>query len=389
MNNKNNMSNKKSFFLGLTLGMILIILITSFSNSSINLIRKYITKDLSVNQKIKEIQNIVDEHYVNDYNKNLMQEAMYKGMLVALQDPYSYYMTKQELSQFLQDTEGNYVGIGIEVKLNENNQIVINKIFEGSPAEKSGLKVNDIIVKVEDQDISTQSYQDIVSKIKGEEGTKVNLTINRTQENKIFDIQVLRENISIPTVKYQMLEDNIGYISISQFDRVTTEQFKTAFESLSNANGLIIDLRNNPGGLLSTATQITDMLVPKGVITYIEDKNGNKNYSYSDENAYNKPLVILVNGNSASASEVLSGAVKDYGVAKLVGENTYGKGVVQNLYKLTDGSGVKVTIAKYYTPNGICINGTGIKPDYEVKNPENSTTDLQLEKAIDVIKNWN
>ena len=157
---------------------------------------------------------------------------------------------------------------------------------------------------------------------------------------------------------------------------------------LNSSNGLIIDLRNNPGGLLTTVNEITDMLVPEGTITYIEDKNGNRDYHSSDANYYNKPLVILVNGNSASASEVLSGAVKDFGVGKLVGETTYGKGVVQNMYKLSDGSGVKVTIAKYYTPSGVCIDGTGIEPDYKVTNPKDNSQDLQLEKAIEVIKNW-
>ena len=266
--------------------------------------------------------------------------------------------------------------------------MLINKVFEGSPAKESGLKVGDKITKVGDKEVDLENYQDVVSDIKGEEGTKVKLTIYRESENKIFDVEVTRKSLDVPTVEHKILEDNIGYISISQFDRVTFDQFKLAFDSLQNTNGLIIDLRNNPGGLLTTVNKITDMLVPEGTITYIEDKNGNRDYHKSDANYYNKPLVILVNEHSASASEVLSGAVKDFGVGKLVGQTTYGKGVVQNMYQLSDGSGVKITMAKYYTPKGVCIQGTGIEPDYKVTNPKDNSKDLQLEKGIEVIKNW-
>mgnify|MGYP005759951329 CR=1 FL=1 len=382
------MNNKKSFFTGVISGMIALFVINSFATNITLIYRRFVVKELTQKQKIEEIQSVVDKYYVNEYDENLMEETMYKGMIASLKDPYSYYMTKQELTDFLEDTEGNYVGIGIMVNLTEDEKILINKVFENSPAEESGLKINDKITKVEDKEVSLENYQDVVSDIKGEEGSKVKLTVYRESENKTFDTEVTRKSIDVPTVEHKTLEDNIGYISISQFDRVTSSQFKEAFNSLNSANGLIIDLRNNPGGLLTTVNEITDMLVPEGTITYIEDKNGNRDYHSSDANYYNKPLVILVNGNSASASEVLSGAVKDFGVGKLVGETTYGKGVVQNMYKLSDGSGVKVTIAKYYTPSGVCIDGTGIEPDYKVTNPKDNSQDLQLEKAIEVIKNW-
>ena len=382
------MNNKKSFFTGVISGMIALFVINSFATNITLIYRKFVAKELTQKQKIEEIQNVVDKYYVNEYDENLMEETMYKGMIASLKDPYSYYMTKQELTDFLEDTEGNYVGIGIMVNLTEDEKILINKVFENSPAEESGLKINDKITKVENKEVSLENYQDVVSDIKGEEGSKVKLTVYRESENKTFDTEVTRKSIDVPTVEHKTLEDNIGYISISQFDRVTSQQFKEAFDSLNSSNGLIIDLRNNPGGLLTTVNEITDMLVPEGTITYIEDKNGNRDYHSSDANYYNKPLVILVNGNSASASEVLSGAVKDFGVGKLVGETTYGKGVVQNMYKLSDGSGVKVTIAKYYTPSGVCIDGTGIEPDYKVTNPKDNSQDLQLEKAIEVIKNW-
>ncbi|WP_317367449.1 S41 family peptidase [uncultured Tyzzerella sp.] len=380
--------NKKSFFMGVIFGMVVLFVINSFITNANLLYKRFILREMTTNQKISQIQDIVDTYYVNEYDKELMEETMYKGMIASLKDPYSYYMSEEELNLFLQDTEGNYVGIGIMVNLTEDEKILINKVFEGSPAQEIGLKVGDKIIKVKDKEVNLENYQSLVSDIKGEEGSKVKLTISREKENKTFDVDVTRRSLDVPTVEYKILEDNIGYISISQFDRVTYDQFKIAFDDLKNSNGLIIDLRNNPGGLLTTVNKITDMLVPEGTITYIEDKYGNRDYHKSDANAYNKPLTILVNKDSASASEVLSGAVKDFGVGKLVGETTYGKGVVQNMYTLPDNSGVKITMAKYYTPSGVCIQGTGIEPDYKVTNPLDNSRDLQLEKAIEVIKNW-
>ena len=381
-------NNKKSFFTGVVFGMIALFIINSFVTNINLLYRRFISKDLTIKQKTAQIHSIVDRYYVNEYDEEFMEDMMYKGMVASLKDPYSYYMSEEELKSFLEDTEGNYVGIGIMVNLTEDEKMLINKVFEGSPAKESGLKVVDKITKVVDKEVDLENYQDVVSDIKGEEGTKVKLTIYRESENKIFDVEVTRKSLDVPTVEHKILEDNIDYISISQFDRVTFDQFKLAFDSLQNTNGLIIDLRNNPGGLLTTVNKITDMLVPEGTITYIEDKNGNRDYHKSDANYYNKPLVILVNEHSASASEVLSGAVKDFGVGKLVGQTTYGKGVVQNMYQLSDGSGVKITMAKYYTPKGVCIQGTGIEPDYKVTNPKDNSKDLQLEKGIEVIKNW-
>ena len=269
------MNNKKSFFTGVISGMIALFVINSFATNITLIYRRFVVKELTQKQKIEEIQSVVDKYYVNEYDENLMEETMYKGMIASLKDPYSYYMTKQELTDFLEDTEGNYVGIGIMVNLTEDEKILINKVFENSPAEESGLKINDKITKVEDKEVSLENYQDVVSDIKGEEGSKVKLTVYRESENKTFDTEVTRKSIDVPTVEHKTLEDNIGYISISQFDRVTSSQFKEAFNSLNSANGLIIDLRNNPGGLLTTVNEITDMLVPEGTITYIEDKNGN------------------------------------------------------------------------------------------------------------------
>lgn len=380
------MENKKNFIKGVCVGIASIIILTLTIKSANLFFRRMILNDLSINQKIKEIKYYVDKYSVNEFDRKLAKEGLFMGMVDTLQDPYSYYMPKEIYKEFMQQTEGNYVGIGVIISKTEENNLKINKVFPNSPASDVGLEIGDIIKKVEGETLTEENFENITSKIKGEEGTKVNLTILDKDENKEKEISVLRKKLDVPTVEYEMLENNIGYIHISQFDRVTEKQFKDAFNEIEKkSNGLIIDLRNNPGGLLDVVCKITDLLVPEGTITYIEDKNGRKEYEYSDKNYYNKPLVILVNENSASASEVLAGAIKDYGVGELIGTKTFGKGIVQNIFTLSDGSGLKVTIAKYYTPNGICIQGTGIEPDYVVENQENTEIDFQLEKAIEVI----
>lgn len=389
------MKIKKIFLQGLLIGIVITLSLDTIITSATQIYKRNTLNEISSSQKLTEIKYILDKYFVDEVDNSALEEGIYSGMLAALNDPYSYYMNQKEFKQFLEDTNGNYVGIGIIVSKDENGYINIISIFENSPAYESGLLPSDKILKVDGLDVTSESYQEAISKIKGEEGTEVNLTIFRESKNKTFDVTVKRKSIDVPTVSHEMLQDNIGYIKISQFEGVTLEQFKEAFNSIlqSNEKGLILDLRDNPGGLLNVVVSITDLLVPKGIITYIEDKNGEKTYQYSDSNSYNKPLVILVNKNSASASEVLSGAVKDFGSGKLVGETTYGKGVVQNIFQLSDESGIKVTIAKYYTPNGICIQGTGIDPDYSVTLDEgvtyNSKEDTQLNKAIEVINNWN
>ena len=380
--------NNKTFAKGFVFGVISLLVLYSISINLDLIYRKFISKQLTAKQKVSEIESIVNTYYVNDYDENLMRETMYKGMIVSLNDPYSYYMSKDELNRFLEDTNGNYVGIGILVRMSDDKRILVDKVFEDSPAYEEGLKKGDKILKIEDEEVNYNNYTDVLGKIKGEEGTKVKVTVYRESEDKTFDLKITRKSVDVPTVSHRLLDNNIGYISISQFDRVTYEQFKEAYDNLDRADGLIIDLRNNPGGLLTTVNKITDLLVPEGTITYIEDKKGNRDYYKSDASHYGKPLVVLINGNSASASEVLSGAVRDFGVAKLVGETSFGKGVVQNTYRLTDGSGIKITMAKYYTPKGTSIHGIGIKPHYEVKNVEGNERDFQLEKAIDVINSW-
>lgn len=384
------MKNKSNFLTGLIIGSIATATLSSAIDSGISIFRRYVLSEISVTQKTDYIKNIIDAHYVNSYDEKLLEDYMYKGMLQSLGDVYSNYMTASEFTKVMDETNGEYVGIGVLISIDQMNaQITINRVFENSPAYESGLNDGDIIKEVDGTIMTIENYSTITDMIKGEDGTTVSIKIFRPDydndgEDLLFD--VTRGSVEVPTINYEMLEDNIGYIEITQFDRVTLEQFKTAYSDLSSSSGLIIDLRDNPGGLLTTVNDITDMLIPAGTITYLEYNDGERIYFDSDESAYSKPLVILVNGNSASASEVLAGAVQDHGAGVLVGEKTYGKGVVQNMYPIVDGSAIKLTIAKYYTPNGICIDGLGIEPDYKVSNSLLDDIDLQLQKGIEVIK---
>lgn len=377
----------RKYLTGILIGIVLVLVV--------NLVAKTFFLDDNGMKKLSEIKSIVDKNFTGEIDDERLKDFMYTGYMAGLNDRYSYYMDKDTFDSFLRDSEGTYVGIGLTGLFDTDvNKIVVTDIIKNGSAEKVGIKKDDQITAVDGVSLNNSNYNEMFQKIRGKEGTTVKLTIFRPSENKTFEVEATRENISVPTVESQFLDDKIGYIKISEFDGVTYDQYMTALNDLKNKGmeRLIIDLRDNPGGLLKTVVQITDTLVPKGTITYIEDKNGNKSYEYSDDDYLNIPLVIMVNGNSASASEVLSGAVKDFGVGKLVGEKTFGKGVVQNTFRLSDGSGIKVTIAKYYTPKGICIHGKGIQPDYEVKTADAKTSptsmqdDTQLQKGIEILK---
>jgi carboxyl-terminal processing protease len=349
---------------------------------------------LAPDDKVNAIYDMLDAHSINAYDKDKLLEDMYRGMLSGVGDPYTYYFDKQAYETFTEKTEGAYVGVGIVVTMDPADMTVtLVTVYPGTPAEKAGMLAGDKIIMVNGSDVTGKAMEEVTTLIKGRAGTTVNLTVKRNGADITMD--VYRENISIPTVSHKMMEGVIGYIRIDQFDRVTLAQFTNALDELKGQQmrGLIIDVRNNPGGLLNTVTDIADILLPEGVITYTEDKSGERKYYNSDESALNLPIVLLVNGNSASASEVLCGAIKDMGMGVLVGEKTFGKGIVQNLYELSDGSAIKVTVAKYYTPNGICLQGDGITPDYPVEMDAESgwlgqldeTNDAQLQKALDVM----
>ncbi len=355
---------------------------------------------VSERAKMNEIEKIVDENFALEYDESDLVESKYAGYVYGLDDPYSVYLTEESYAKMMESTNGEYVGIGVGVSPEpDKNTILINQVFTNSPAEKAGLQIGDEIVKVEGELVYGDKMDDAITKIKGKEGTSVVLTIYEKKTGDLKDITVERDSVIVDTVFSEVLDDNIGYIRIASFDAVTDEQFEEAYDNLINQNvkGLVLDLRNNPGGLLDVVCNIADIFVPEGNIVYTEDVNGDREYAKSDASKIEIPLQVLVNGNSASASEVLSGAIKDYGVGELVGEKTFGKGIVQRIFKLKDGSAVKLTIAKYYTPSGVCINGIGIEPDYEVVLDEESTINLfrnfdrsydtQLAKAVENINN--
>lgn len=387
------MSKKKSFMLGFAAACLCFAVIYNV-RIGINILRGTIP----VSKKISVIEKLVEENYVEDVSNEELEEYIYAGYVAGLGDKYSTYMTAEEFTNFKESLNGSYSGIGIQVSLGEDNNMKVEEVYSGSPAERAGILKDDIIYSVGDIEIDDEdSYLDAVSFIKSSEEE---FTVRgKHSDGTEFTVEIISEDIDVPSVCYTMLDGNLGYIRITEFEGNTAEQFDEAAESLEGMEGLIIDLRNNPGGFLTTVNDIADTILPEGTITYIEYKNGEKKYYESDENCLDIPIAVLVNGNSASASEVLTGAIKDYGAGTIVGTTTYGKGVVQDSYSLSDGSCVKLTVAKYYTPNGVCIHGEGIDPDVEAPATESfklpSVTDskaepdiendTQLKKAIEVL----
>lgn len=391
------MRDKKSFLSGLAVGMSIIIFVNIFFFGFRIVMGMTGSSNLSSNQKINKILAYLDKYYVDKINEDSLEEGMYKGIVEGVGDPYTTYLNKKEFEDFQTETSGRYAGIGVVVSVDQIDQLItVVSPFEGSPGAKAGLLPGDKIIKVNDFEVTGDDLNEAVSMMKGPAGTKVKITIYRKSDLKTFEAEITRANIDYPTVSHKMLENQIGYIRIISFDEVTNKQFIAAYKDLNDKGqkGLIIDLRNNPGGLLSTVTKIADQLLPEGMIVYTEDKSGKKESYLSDANEIKVPLVLLVNENSASASEILSGAVKDHNKGKLVGTTTFGKGLVQSIYPLGDGSAIKITISKYYTPSGVCIQGIGIEPDYVVELSDElkakltleEDEDIQLKKAIEVIK---
>lgn len=351
----------------------------------------------NVSKKLDAIQKIINAYFLEEADKEALVNGMYAGYIEGLDDPYSVYYTEEEFQKMMESTNGTYCGIGVTVSQNPQTGIItLVKPFEGSPGEEAGILPGDILYKVNGEEVTGEDLSAVVLKIKGEEGTTVDLTVAREGENDYIDITVERRKIEVPTISHTMLDNNIGYIIISEFDDVTSGQFKTALEDLNakGMKGLVVDLRNNPGGVLDVVVDMLDRILPEGMIVYTEDKYGNREEYKSDaKTQLNVPLAVLVNKNSASASEIFAGAVKDYGVGTIVGTTTFGKGIVQRLFELGDGTAMKLTISKYYTPNGNNIHGKGIEPDVEVELDESLSNkitigteeDNQLQKALEII----
>lgn len=358
-----------------------------------------ILSDLSFTQKIKYLENMIDAEYLGETNTDNMEEGVYSGLIYGLGDVYSRYYTKEEYQQESATTEGSYVGIGVSMQKNTAGGVQIVECYKGSTAEEAGLKADDVITAINGEDITDAELSDVVSIIKDNENKNVILTVQRQGEDA-QEITVKVSNVELPSVFGEMLDKNTGYIQITEFKGVTAEQYEDVFGKLKDQGmeRLVIDLRDNPGGLLDSVCDILRKILPEGLIVYTEDKNGNRSEETCDgKNPLNMPLVVLVNGNSASASEIFAGAVKDYGIGTIVGTTTYGKGVVQSIRQLSDGSAVKLTVANYYTSKGNSINKTGIQPDVEVeadsallsKDEITHEEDNQLKEALNVLNNKN
>lgn len=355
----------------------------------------------TVNDKLSQLQSMVDQYYLfeDEIEVDKEESGIYQGFLYGLNDPYAVYYTPEELASFMDETTGSYCGIGAMVSQNMTTGVsTIIRVFEGSPAEEAGILPGDMIYKVDGEEITGMDLTLVVNNyVKGEEGTEVVITVFREAEDEYKDITVTRRPIDVQTVSGRMLEDGIGYISVLEFDQITGSQFTEKIEELESQGmeKLIVDLRDNPGGELHTVVDMVDYIVKDGGrILTVADKYGKEEvYNAEDGHSLDLPMAVLVNGNSASASEVFTGAMKDYGVATIVGTRTFGKGIVQTLFPLSDGSAVKLTTNHYYTPEGHDIHGEGIEPDVlEELNEEAATMpvipeemDNQLQKAIEIL----
>jgi len=422
------MKDNKKFFLGVFIGMIVMVLLAvglvdlAFQNRNVRMLLFDTVKKMStisseeteseksgkvsgaaidwnkVTDKEEEIYNTIDDYYLNGIDNDKMKDGIYKGMVDSLGDPYTVYYNSEEYKQFTSSSSGTYSGIGVAVSQNvTTGAITIVKTFKKGSGEKEGMKPGDVIYKVEGKKIEGLELSKVVSMIKGEEGTFVKVTVLR--DGKEIEFNLERKKLEVDTVNYRMEDRSgkkIGYISVSEFDEVTASQFKSAISELNKEGmeGLVIDLRDNPGGLLDVTCEMLDRMIKKGLLVYTVDKYGKRvDEDATDSDSFDKPVAILVNGNSASASEVFSGAMKDYKAATLVGTKTFGKGIVQSIVPFGDGTAMKVTVSKYYTPNGVNIHGTGIEPDVVVELSKDATkngkyerkNDNQLDKALDVV----
>ena len=388
------MSNIKAKKIYKTIMLIIVVSLVTFIFTSIFLYNKLGTTKYAnipgisseLIKKIYSVRQIMDSEYISDVNEEDLVEGAIKGYVEGLGDEYTEYFTKEEMDEFRQDVEGNYVGIGIYMVYNtEDNTILVLTPIKDSPAEKAGILPGDIIRKVDGVEYTGEDFEKVATNIKGKEGTIVKLEIERDNEIKNFEIE--RKEIDLYPIESEMLENKIAYINISSFDDECSKDFKNAYKELAkeDINGLIIDLRNNGGGILEEALEIADYILEKNeTILITRDKSGKEEIEKSTNNPIiSTSIVVLVNENTASASEILTAALKENGKATVVGEKTYGKGVIQELITLSDGSGIKITTEEYYTPNRNKINKVGIIPDKEVALPEDIESEIEVEKEED------
>ena len=385
-----------------TAGVLTGVLVVTLAVGGVKFVqqRQYngVLSDSSHVQKIEYLEKMIDQEYLGEVDNAEMAEGIYAGLVYGLGDVYSRYYTADEYAQETASTDGAYAGIGVSIQKNKNGGVQIAECYEGGPGAEAGLQTGDVITAINDTDVTDMELSDVVSLIRENKDNTIVLTVFRENEEKSREISVDVTDVELPSVFGEMLDKKTGYIQITQFTGVTPQQYKDMFAELKDKGmeRLVIDLRDNPGGLLTSVCDILREILPEGLIVYTEDKYGNR----EEENCNGKhqldmPLAVLVNENSASASEIFAGAVQDHEVGTIVGTTTYGKGVVQELRQLSDGSAVKLTVSNYYTPNGNSINKVGIKPDVEVKlasellNKDEITheEDNQLQKALNVIEN--
>jgi len=398
------MSNSKKIYK--TLMLIIVVAIITFVLTTVFIYNKsgktssYINTQIIGSEfarKIYTLKQLIDSEYIEEVNEQDLIDGAIKGYVDGVGDNYTQYFTKEEMEEFMTETEGSYVGIGIYMFQNtDDNTVVILTPIEGSPAEKVGILPGDIITKVDGVEYTGEDFEKISTYIKGEEGTTVKITVERAGKELEFEVE--RKKIDLYPIESEIIENNIGYINITSFDEGCSKEFKNTYTELTKKNikSLIIDLRNNGGGIVDEALEIADYILEKDdIILITKDKEGNEKIEKSKKKPIiNMQIVVLTNENTASASEIVAAALKENDKATIIGEITYGKGLIQELITLSDGSGIKITIEEYYTPKGNKINEVGITPDKKVSLPEGIETsynlerkdDTQLQEAIKILK---
>lgn len=355
------------------------------------------SKNFAKYSQISSLENFVRKNYLYDVTDEQFTTGELKGVISGLNDPYSEYMTPDEFSKLEEMTTGKFYGIGVVITKGEDNLITVISPIKESPADKAGIKAGDKIIKVNGKEYSGDMINDATVVMKGDKGTAVTINVYRPSTNETKEVEIYRDEIKMETVISSNL-DGIGYIGITQFDKITSDQFKEALNKLKSENikGLVIDLRGNPGGIVDTSAEIADMLLPEGMIVYAQNKAHERVFEFkSDANQVDLPMAVLINKGSASASEILAGAMKDFNKATLIGEKSFGKGIVQTARRFSNGAGIKLTTSEYFTPSGKNIHKIGIEPDIKVDLPkdikgigvEHLDVDTQLQKAIEVVKN--
>ncbi len=393
-------NNNKGFWKGALCGALATLLVVGIIGGTIlicsmlGLTNKIV--DVKTELKLKMIESIIEQNYlyIDEVDKDALRDSLVEGYVAGLDEPYTVYYNEEETIALLESSTGEFGGVGITIMQDVTTmQMSFSTIHKDCPGEEAGFRVGDILYKVDGEDVTGQDLDHVITKIRGEVGSQVELTVLRGDNYEEYTATLTRTLIQNQSVSHEMLDDHIGYIEITGFEDTTTGQFEKALQELNEQKmeSLIVDLRGNPGGNLSVVVEMCDMILPEGTIVSIEDRNGKGEVFTSDEeHKLNVPLVVLVNGNSASASEIFAGAVKDYKVGTLVGTTTFGKGIVQNIYSLPDNTSFKITSSEYFTPNGTNIHGVGVEPDVVVEfeyDEENPDADNQLDKAIEILKN--